>query len=476
MLLPKPLYSKKPSKWAVSSDEEPVRIKSTVPRYLHRQDFIPTTIADYGTGGAFPEIPVTQYPMNMGRKQTMGNNISESIPLQTDAEGQIRYDLVLHQQTVGRELKTVHSGLDSMTEKDTDKAEERPDEEHVELVTEKTRLALEKLVNGRIQSNKPKKMGEASGPTYVKYIPAEAGGTVGSARIVKIQEMPVDPMEPQRHKHRKVPRSTGSPPPPVLRSPPRKVSVEEQKNWVVPPCISNWKNAKGYTIPLDKRLANDGRGLQDVTINDNFAKLSEALFIADRHAREEVQLRGDLEARVVAKQNKDKEEMLRTLAQEARKVDASEESESDGEGRTERDEIRRERAQDRGKKVERDVSEKVALGQQQKQRQESLFDQRLFNQTSGMSSGFASSSSYNLYDKPLFNSTASIYKPTRVEEDVDTSIYKDMVAKKSFQGADNKGREGPVVFEKEVDVFGVDALMKAAKRGREDDQDEARKR
>ena len=24
----------------------------------------------------------------------------------------------------------------------------------------------------------------------------------------------------------------------------------------------------GYTIPLDKRLANDGTGLQDVTIND----------------------------------------------------------------------------------------------------------------------------------------------------------------------------------------------------------------
>ena len=33
---------------------------------------------------------------------------------------------------------------------------------------------------------------------------------------------------------------------------------------MIPPCISNWKNNKGYTIPLDKRLAADGRGLQDV--------------------------------------------------------------------------------------------------------------------------------------------------------------------------------------------------------------------
>ena len=31
-------------------------------------------------------------------------------------------------------------------------------------------------------------------------------------------------------------------------------------DWKIPPCVSNWKNAKGYTIPLDKRLAADGRG------------------------------------------------------------------------------------------------------------------------------------------------------------------------------------------------------------------------
>ena len=49
---------------------------------------------------------------------------------------------------------------------------------------------------------------------------------------------------------------------PVMHSPPRPVTAEDQANWKIPPCISNWKNAKGYTIPLDKRLAADGRGLQ----------------------------------------------------------------------------------------------------------------------------------------------------------------------------------------------------------------------
>ena len=40
------------------------------------------------------------------------------------------------------------------------------------------------------------------------------------------------------------------------------ISVGAAQDWKIPPCISNWKNAKGYTIPLDKRLAADGRGLQ----------------------------------------------------------------------------------------------------------------------------------------------------------------------------------------------------------------------
>jgi SNW domain-containing protein 1 len=159
-------------------------------------------------------------------------------------------------------------------------------------------------------------------------VPSQGNSTTNSAansRIIRLSEAPVDPLEPPRFKHRKIPRSTGSPPPPVLRSPPRKVSAQEQANWVIPPCISNWKNAKGYTIPLDKRLANDGiklidkgRGLQDITINDNFAKFSEALFIADRHAREEVKLRNEMQSNLLLKQKKEREEKLRELAQQAR--------------------------------------------------------------------------------------------------------------------------------------------------------------
>lgn len=44
--------------------------------------------------------------------------------------------------------------------------------------------------------------------------------------------------------NQKIPRGPPSPPAPVMHSPTRKVTVKEQKEWKIPPCISNWKNAK----------------------------------------------------------------------------------------------------------------------------------------------------------------------------------------------------------------------------------------
>ena len=67
----------------------------------------------------------------------------------------------------------------------------------------------------------------------------------------------------------------------------------------------NFKNnyfIKGYTIPLDKRLAADGRGLQSTHINENFAKLAESLYIADRKAREAVEMRAQVEKKMANKE------------------------------------------------------------------------------------------------------------------------------------------------------------------------------
>ena len=144
---------------------------------------------------------------------------------------------------------------------------ERPSEEDIATTTEKTRLALEKLVNGKIKAAQPKNVPGTGGKSqFVRYTPGQGqdGGPL-KQRVIKITEVIEDPLEPPRFKHKKIPRGPPSPPAPVLRSPPRKASAQEQKEWMIPPCISNWKNNKGFTIPLDKRLAADGRGLQDVS-------------------------------------------------------------------------------------------------------------------------------------------------------------------------------------------------------------------
>ncbi len=75
---------------------------------------------------------------------------------------------------------------------------------------------------------------------------------------------------------------------------------------------------QGYTIPLDKRLAADGRGLQEVAINDQFAKFTEALYIAEQKARSAVEARAKMQRELLAREKERKERELRELALKAR--------------------------------------------------------------------------------------------------------------------------------------------------------------
>lgn len=83
-------------------------------------------------------------------------------------------------------------------------------------------------------------------------------------RIIQMHETQKDPLQPAQFKHKRIPQGPSSPPPTILHSPPRKLTAKDQLDWKIPPCISNWKNAKGYTIPIEMRLSADGRTLQNV--------------------------------------------------------------------------------------------------------------------------------------------------------------------------------------------------------------------
>ena len=58
-------------------------------------------------------------------------------------------------------------------------------------------------------------------------------------------------------------------------------------------------------------MAADGGGLQQIHISETFAKLAEALYIADRKAREPVEMRAQLEKKVAPK----KQEKYRNICE-----------------------------------------------------------------------------------------------------------------------------------------------------------------
>lgn len=456
-----------------------------VPPYLKRAGFVPRKLEDFGDGGAFPEIHIAQYPLDMGRDKTAKPG-SKILPVTVDSRGNVAYDAIVRLNE--NASKIVYSQHKDLVPKILTEEEMEEDEEELEKIEEtmqETKAALEKIVNVRLSAAQPKNVPtQSTDSKFIKYKPSQQSAAFNSGakeRIIRMVEMPVDPLEPPKFKHKRVPKASGSPPVPVMHSPPRPVTVKDQQDWKIPPCISNWKNPKGYTIPLDKRLAADGRGLQEVQINDNFAKLSEALYVAEQKAREAVAMRSKVQKEMLMKEKERKEQELRALAQKARSErtgvpppaaapmpseksmmdsgdmrgdydrvrekerDFPKETREEREERLQREKIREERRRERererrleakdaamGKKSkitrdrDRDISEKISLGMASTgagRGGEVMYDQRLFNQEKGMDSGFATDDQYNVYDKGLFtaqNTLSSLYRP---KKDADSDIY-----------------------------------------------------
>lgn len=63
------------------------------PPYGHRKGWMPRTQEDFGDGGAYPEIPIAQYPLGMGMKKTTSNSLAVTL----DASGKIKYDAIARQ-------------------------------------------------------------------------------------------------------------------------------------------------------------------------------------------------------------------------------------------------------------------------------------------------------------------------------------------------------------------------------------------
>ncbi|CAA7032462.1 unnamed protein product [Microthlaspi erraticum] len=289
---------------------------NSVPIYLKRQSFRPRKPEDFGDGGAFPEIHVSQCPLGMGSVGTNKHG-SKILPVSVDAHGNLVFDGIVRQNENSKKIVySQHSDLIPKTLKNEgDHVDEDDDLE--KKTTEETKAAFEKIVNASQPNNVVKQSGDSK---IIKYKPSQQSSSSFNSgakeRIVRVSEMPTDPLDPPRFKHKRVPVASGSENP-------------------VP---------KGYTIPLDKRLAADGRALQEAQVNDKFAKLSESLYVAEQISREAVSMRSKIQSEMVMKEKERKEQELRDLALKARSERTSTAASESG---IEREKIREERRRER---------------------------------------------------------------------------------------------------------------------------------
>jgi len=462
--------------------------------------FVPRRVQDFGDGGAFPEIHVAQYPRHLGNphlkkrptaaaaaaaassSRTAGGVAASTskaiVNVQVDQDGKVSYDAIVKGGTNAD--KIVYTKLDDMRGGPAIQEDiALPTEQEEAAEAAKTEAALQALLSKKTALDKPSGSAMVNAATsqnmqsktqFISYTPrpdAPGYNPAAAQRVIQMVPAQVDPMMPPKHKHVKAPRGPAEDPVPVLAPPPTKLTKEERDQWNIPACISNWKNVRGYTIPLDKRLAADGRGLVEPEINStNFASLSESLFVAEKQARQEVRLRAQTQKKLALQEKEDREQELRELARKARmersgaaplpqenidvmpgsddsSVSSNDSAEAEEPAETEdqvaarqREKLRLERKRERERDLrlensveikkqrleeERDVSEKIALGVHTGTGggQDNV-DSRLYNQTGGMDSGFGAEDEYNAYSKPLFDrqqavAAGSIYRPTRGE-------------------------------------------------------------
>ena len=408
------------------------------------------------------------------------------------------------------------------TKKDKDFLK-KPSEESTLQNIYNTKKALEKLSNHRIktyQSFKTNNLNLDSNKNnqltykYINYQFDSQNNSSKNSHLIKLVALPVDPLSNIKYRHHKIPLSNTNEKNfvPVLQTPSKPLSLEEQKKWKIPPCVNMSNNPKGLVIPLDIRLANDGRNLREYKANKNFAKFADILALTEKNVRKEIDERNkiaqsiqiaaamkkELELKEAAKQarmerksfnknnnassvvysldnsdflnnNKNREESHILNNKRKRSINSEEEKESiERKERNELREIRKkeieyERRQELIKKYEkegRDINDKVLLGQNNMINNNNVIDSRLYEIEGGIENPFDYNEDVQVYDKPLFNDKnklSNIYKNFNSTggENTKKLMGKILSQKGKLFNTDldaiNSRKEGPVQFEKAKD-------------------------
>ena len=407
-----------------------------------------------------------------------------------------------------------------MTSENNKNILQKPSEESTLQNIYNTKKALEKLSNHRIktyQSFKTNNLNVDSNKNNqlcYKYINYQFDSNNNNnsnknSHLIKLVALPVDPLSNLKYKHHKIPLSNTNEKNfvPVLHSAPAPLSLEEQKKWKIPPCVNMSNNPKGLVIPLDIRLANDGRNLREYKANKNFAKFADILAMTEKNVRKEIEERNKIAQSIQIAAAMKKEKELKEAAKQARmerksytnknstnnnssmvySLDTSDilnnkeeegnyllknkrerskdKEEKESKERTELREIRKkeieyERRLELIKQYEkegRDINDKILLGQNNMINNNNVIDSRLYELEGGIENPFDYNEDCQVYDKPLFNGKnklSNIYKNFNSlgGENSKKLMGKILSQKGKLFNSDleaiNSRKEGPVQFEK----------------------------
>ena len=407
-----------------------------------------------------------------------------------------------------------------MTSENNKSILQKPSEESTLQNIYNTKKALEKLSNHRIktyQSFKTNNLNVDSNKNNqlcYKYINYQFdsnnnNNTNKNSHLIKLVALPVDPLSNLKYKHHKIPLSNTNEKNfvPVLHSAPAPLSLEEQKKWKIPPCVNMSNNPKGLVIPLDIRLANDGRNLREYKANKNFAKFADILAMTEKNVRKEIEERNKIAQSIQIAAAMKKEKELKEAAKQARMErksytnknstnnnssmvyslntsDILNNKEEEGnyllknkrerskdkeeKERKERNELREIRKKEieyerrlelikRYEKEGRDINDKILLGQNNMINNNNVIDSRLYELEGGIENPFDYNEDCQVYDKPLFNGKnklSNIYKNFNSlgGENSKKLMGKILSQKGKLFNSDleaiNSRKEGPVQFEK----------------------------
>ncbi|SBT32045.1 pre-mRNA-processing protein 45, putative (PRP45) [Plasmodium ovale wallikeri] len=451
--------------------EKKEETKNKCYEYLKRRHLRITCNEDFQGGGAYPEIHMNQYPNNLGLKK---DGSTKNIVLKyIDDNNNVKYDNLINEDIYiyNNHIDAIESNekikklrkkkiLSDVRDKEEKYNEPiyKPDDNEENEIIENTKKNIENILNEKINKNIINKKEDK----YYRYIPQNKLNNNLEERIIKVVEKSLDPLDVSKFRNKKLPNLKNSPDYPLLRSPNRKLTTDEENDWKMPPCVSNWKNNKGYNIPLDKRIQSDYKKLNNVEINENFAHLSEYLYVAEKKAREEIKMRNHIIKQKKLKEKELKENILKNLAIQARK-EKSNLAQSSIINERKRELEREYKIEKNLKKVKnyenRHVEEQIALNKVNLSKNNNIHDVSLFNinddNNANLNGNMQDDETYQIYDTSLFTNKTSnnIYK------------FSSDRLKKTLQKIETAQNSEPVKFVKDVsDPFGLDSLLSQAKK------------